>query len=130
ARGREHNQYDQRSPRECPLATPRRPDLSRLARHTAQVNDEFAHRLISVRGIFLQSLLHRGLKTGGHAPVQLPKQRRGGGVGGWTMACNNSRPAGPTKGRLPASTSKSTMPNEKMSLRASSGFPDACSGDM
>ncbi len=36
----------------------------------------------------------------------------------------------PAKGRLPESSSYRTTPNEKMSLRASAGFPDACSGDM
>ena len=38
--------------------------------------------------------------------------------------------ASPSKGRLPASASYKTTPREKMSLRASTGRPSACSGDM
>jgi hypothetical protein len=36
----------------------------------------------------------------------------------------------PVNGRRPASSSYSTTPNEKMSLRTSKDFPEACSGDM
>ncbi len=36
----------------------------------------------------------------------------------------------PWNGRRPVSISYSTVPNEKMSERASSRFPSACSGDM
>ncbi len=46
------------------------------------------------------------------------------------MACNTSRSVFPLKGRRPASISYSTTPKEKISLRESTGFPDACSGDM
>ena len=36
----------------------------------------------------------------------------------------------PAKGRLPVAISYSTIPNEKMSERESTGLPSACSGDM
>lgn len=53
-----------------------------------------------------------------------------GPAGRWMIACNTSGSDAPAKGRCPASTSYSTTPKEKISLRASSGRPDACSGDM
>src|SRR5207247_1180801 len=44
--------------------------------------------------------------------------------------CNTSRSDAPTNGRRPASTSYSTTPKEKISLRASTAWPRVCSGDM
>src|SRR5690242_13382703 len=45
-------------------------------------------------------------------------------------ACNVSRLVAPSNGRRPARNSYSTTPREKMSLRASTCAPEACSGDM
>jgi hypothetical protein len=53
-----------------------------------------------------------------------------GPAGWWTIACSTSKSDAPANGRRPASTSYSTTPKEKMSLRASTASPRVCSGDM
>jgi hypothetical protein len=46
------------------------------------------------------------------------------------MATRTSLPLGPAKGERPASISYSITPSDQMSVRASTCWPRACSGDM
>ena len=77
-----------------------------LPRQATEIDDHLPHRLKALCGILFEGLLHEHAKRGWH----IRRQRPGG--------------------RSPASASYSTRPKEKMSLRASSGFPEACSGDI
>jgi hypothetical protein len=68
-------------------------------------------------------------------PVPIPRKPgepgvRTGGSCWCRMASNWAARVFPRKARTPVSISNSTAPKEKMSLRASSGSPRACSGDM
>ena len=54
-----------------------------------------------------------------------------GGAGSLArIAASVEGPVSPSKGRRPVTISYSTEPNEKMSERASTFLPSACSGDM
>ncbi len=53
-----------------------------------------------------------------------------GGAGSFMMDDSSESPVSPWNGREPVAISYSTTPSEKMSERASTGFPFACSGDM
>ena len=53
------------------------------------------------------------------------------GTGVWFRIASDTTPVvSPRKGSLPVAISYKTTPNENKSVRASSGFPRTCSGDM
>ena len=94
--------------------------------HAAEIDDDVAHALIPVVGVFHQTLADDALKLGSDGGV---RDVISGGVA-VRIALSVSAVLPRRKGATPVTSSCRRTPNEKMSLRESTDAPRACSGDM
>ena len=82
--------------------------------------------LVAQGAIFFQRLVDDVFQFGGHVGIQAHRGRRPES----RMALKIIAEVSPRKGKVPVAISYSTAPKENRSVRASSSFPFACSGDI
>ena len=101
------------------------PSFGRAAQ-TSQLRAQFGGGLVAQLAIFLERAVDDALELRRH-----PELSRTGAAG---ASCRTASSVATDEGRrnggCPVTISYSTTPSEKMSVRASSGSPRTCSGDM
>ena len=98
-----------------------------LALQPLQVDQQIPGGLVAHLAVLLERLVDDPLQRLGHVRIQAHGRRSAPGAGGCRRAPPTCRPG---RAAVPVAISYSTTPSENRSVRASSAFPSACSGDM